>query len=199
MIGRLLKLAVVGLLLSSAASGGWLIGGGPLQGHAKEPATVDAATAQELGFTEPQVDEIDVQETVAVQGVEKQLDISAYVMVTGTQSGAAQVAVMSLPGWTFAGVPMNPLAYVPLKQAVKHVLPNLPVETPEVSWTGESTVELGEKKATAGEYAVEGESMRIVIARASMEKDLVFAIGIYSTDGDGARDRIESLFDELSH
>ncbi|MEF8857360.1 MAG: DUF6517 family protein [Halolamina sp.] len=199
MIGKLLQLAVVGLLLSAAAGGGWLVGGGPLRGHADEPATVDAQTAQELGFTEPEVEEIQLQETIEVQGVEKRLNVSAYMMATGTETGAVQVAVMSLPGWTVAGVTMNPLAYVPLKQAVKHVLPNLPAETPEVAWEGESTVELGEKEVTAGEYAVEGESARIVVARASMEGDLVFAVGIYSTESQDARDRIEGLFSNLSH
>lgn len=199
MIGKLFKLAVVGLLLTAAAGGGWLVGGGPLRGHAEEPATVDGETAQELGFAEPEVEEIQVQETVEAQGVQKRLNVSAYMMVTGTEDGNAQVAVMSLPGWTVGGVTMNPLAYVPLKQAVKHVLPNLPGEPPDVAWEGESTVELGEKEVTAGEYTVEGEPVRIVVARASMEDDLVFAVGIYSTESGDARDRIETLFGNLSH
>jgi len=199
MIGKLLKLAVVGLLLTSAAGGGWLVAGGPLRGHAAAPATVDDATAQELGFAEPQVDEVEVDETVAVSGIEKRLNVSGYVTATRTQEGSATVAVLSLPGWTFAGVSTNPLAYVPLKQAVEYVLPNLPIETPEVSWQGASTVELGAKEATAGEYAVEGGSMRIVVARAQMGGDLVFAVGIYDAESPDARERIESLFAELSH
>lgn len=199
MIGKLFKLAVLGLVLSAAGGGGWVVGGGPLEGHAAEPATVDAETAQELGFTAPEVEEIQLQETIAAQGVEKRLNVSAYVMATGTDDGNAQVAVMSLPGWPVAGVTMNPLAYVPLKQAVKHVLPHLPAETSAVAWEGESTVQLGEKTVTAGEYAVEDESVRIVVARTAMEGDLVFAVGIYSTESQNARDRIEDLFGRLSH
>lgn len=199
MIGKLLKLAVVGLLVSAAVGGGWLTVGGPLRGHAAAPATVDADTARELGFAEPQVETVEVEETVAFNGVEKRLDVSAYVTATGTQGGNASVTVLTLPGWTFAGVSTNPLAFVPLKQAVKYVLPNLPVDAPEVAWEGESTVELGSKEVTAGEYAVEGESMRIVVARAQMDGDLVFAVGIYAEGSPDARERIEALFAELSH
>lgn len=199
MLTRALQIAVVGMLLFGAAGGGWLVGGGPLRGHAEAPATVDAETAQELGFGEPEVEEIQVQETIQAQGIEKRLNVSAYVMATGTKNGNAQVAVMSLPGWTIAGVTTNPLAYVPLKQAVKHILPNLPADTPDVAWEGQSTVELGEKEVTAGEYTVEGEPIRIIVARASMENDLVFAVGIYSPESEDARDRIERLFGNLSH
>lgn len=199
MIGKLLKLAVVGLLLGAAVGGGWLVGGGPLGGHAAAPATVDADTAEDLGFAEPQVQEIEVRETIAVGGIEKRLNVTAYMMATGTPDGNASVAVLSLPGWTVGGVTMNPLAYVPLEQAVKHVLPNLPGEMPAVAWEGESTVQLGEKEVTAGEYAVEGQPVRLVVARASMDEDLVFAVGIYSGESPDARERIETLFGELSH
>lgn len=199
MLGRAIQIAVIGLLVSAAVGGGWLVGGGPLRGHAAAPATVDADTARGLGFAEPQVEQIEVQETVAFNGIEKRLNVSAYVTATETRDGNATVAVLSMPGWTVAGVSANPLAFVPLKQAVQYVLPNLPAETPEVAWEGESTVELGSKDVTAGEYAVEDESMRIVVARTQMEGDLVFAVGIYSGEGPDARERIEALFAELSH
>ncbi|MFB6220511.1 MAG: DUF6517 family protein [Halolamina sp.] len=199
MIGKFVKLAAVVMLLSSAVSGGWVVAGGPLEGHASAPATVDNATAEDLGFVEPQVQQIAIQDTIAVAGVEKRLNITAYVMATGTEDGEARVLAMTLPGWTIAGVATNPLAYVPLKQAVKHVLPRLPFEVPEVAYEGKSSVELGDKEVTAGEYTVESQAMRIVVARATVDEDVVFAVGVYPEENSSARDRIEALFGNVTH
>lgn len=199
MIGDLVKVVAAVMLLSSAAVGGWVVAGGPLEGHAAAPATVDNDTARDLGFVEPRVEPIQIQDTIAAGGVEKRLNVSAYVMATGTEDGEVRALVMTLPGWNVAGVTTNPLAYVPLKQAVNHVLPRLPFEVPDVTWEGESRVELGDEEVTAGEYSVEGESMRLVVARASMEEDLVFAVGVYSGDSADSRERIESLFGNVTH
>ena len=198
MIGRLFNVAVVVMLLSTAGGGGWLVAGGPLQGHAEAPATIDAAAAAEHGFAEPNVEEIEIEETVAAGGVEKRVNVTGYIAATGTENGSAQVLLVTLPGWTVAGVTANPLAYLPLKQAVTHVLPQLPMETPEVTWEGESTVELGAESVTAGEYAVEGQEMRLVVARRTIQGDPVFAVGAYAADAPNARDRIEALFADVS-
>lgn len=199
MLGRVLQIAVLGMLLVGVVGGGWLVAGGPLQGHAEAPVTVDGETAAEHGFSEPSVETIQFDEEIAVQGIEKRVDVSAYVMSTTGIEGEAAVFTVSLPGWTAAGLPLNPLAYVPLKQATTYVLPNLPMETPEVTWEGETTVELGGEEVTAGEYSVEGNGPDIVVARQTMSGDTVFAVGL-SPDGSGSSDeRISALFGDLSH
>lgn len=199
MIGNFLKVGLVVMLLSSAAGGAWVVGGGPIEGHATAPATVDNETAEQLGFVAPMVEPVEIQETVAAGGVEKRLNVTGYVMLTGTRDGEVRVLAMTLPGWNVAGVSLNPLTYLPLKQAVTHVLPRLPFEMPEVTWEGESTVELGDAEVTAGEYSVEGQSMRLVVARRTMDDDLVFAVGMYAEDGSDARDRIEAMFANVTH
>jgi len=199
MLGDVLKLAVVAMLLIPASTGGWVVAGGPLTGHASTPATVDVDAARELGFVEPQVEPVQIQDTVAVAGVEKRLNVSGYIMVTETEDGTVQVLAMTLPGWTVAGVPLNPLAHVPLKQAVDQVLPRLPVETPEVSHEGQSVITFGPKETTAGEYAVAGQDTQLVITRATMNGDLVFAIGMYPSADAESRDRIEALFGNVTH
>jgi len=150
MIGGLFTVAAIVMLVSTAGGGGWLVAGGPLQGHAEAPATVNPDTAAEHGFAEPTVEEVEIQETITAGGVEKRVNVTGYVAATGTQDGAVQVLLLTLPGWDVAGVTANPLAYVPLKQAVRHVLPQLPMETPEVTWEGESSMELGGQTVTAG-------------------------------------------------
>lgn len=186
------------MLLSGAAGGAWLVGGGPLRGHAETAATVDADTAAVHGFAEPELEEIAVEETLAAGGVEKRVNVSGYITATGTGNGT-QVLIATVPGWDVAGMVLNPLAYLPLKQAVNQVLPRLPFESPHVAWEDESTVALGEQSVTAGEYAVEGEGMRLVVARTTIEGDLVFAVAAYSSDSPDARERIEELFAVVSH
>lgn len=199
MLGDVLKVTVAVMVLIPAAMGGWVVAGGPLAGHASTPATVDTDAAAELGFVEPQVEPVQIQETIAIGGVEKRLNISGYMMLTGTEDGTARVLAMTLPGWSVAGVALNPLAHVPLKQAVNQVLPRLPMDTPEVSHEGQSDLKFGPKDTTAGEYAVEGQDMRLVITRATMNGDLVFAIGMYPAEDEAARDRIEALFGNVTH
>lgn len=199
MLGKVIKLGLVAMLLSSAAGGGWLLAGGPLEGHAAAPATVDNETARELGFVEPRVQPVEIRDTIAAAGVEKRVNVSGYVMATGTEDGEIRVLAMTLPGWNVAGVTTNPLLYLPLKQAVTHVLPRVPFELPEVTWEGESTVELGDKAVSAGEYSVEGQPMRIVVARRAMSEDVVFAIGVYADGGAASRERIEALFGNVTH
>lgn len=199
MIGNFLKVGLVVMLLTSAVGGAWAVGGGPIEGHATTPATVDNETAEQLGFVPPVVEPVEIQETVAAGGVEKRLNVTGYMMLTGTRDGEVRVLAMTLPGWTIANVSLNPLTYLPLKQAVTHVLPRLPFEVPEVTWEGESTVELGDAEVTAGEYSVEGQSMRLVVARRTMGEDLVFAVGMYADDGSDARDRIEAMFANVTH
>jgi len=198
MIGGLFTVAAIVMLVSTAGGGGWLVAGGPLQGHAEAPATVNPDTAAEHGFAEPTVEEVEIQETITAGGVEKRVNVTGYVAATGTQDGAVQVLLLTLPGWDVAGVTANPLAYVPLKQAVRHVLPQLPMETPEVTWEGESSMELGGQTVTAGEYAVEGQEMQLVVARRTIEGDPVFAVGAYDADQPDSRDRIEALFAEVT-
>lgn len=199
MLGRVIQIAVIGMLLVGAIGGGWLVGGGPLRGHAAAPLTVDAETAAEHGFTEPTVETVQFDEEIAVQGIEKRVNVSAYVMTTTGREGEAAVFTISLPGWTVAGFSLNPLAYAPLKQTATYILPNLPMETPEVTWEGETTVELGGEEVTAGEYSVEGGGPKIIIARQTMGDDTVFAIGASPPDSDSADEQIAALFAELSH
>jgi hypothetical protein len=199
MLGKLFQLLTVAMLLSTAAGGAWLVGGGPLRGHADAPVTVDAETATELGFAEPTVEPVQVNDTVATNGVGKRIDVSGYVTATGTQDGSATVMLLTLPGWEVAGLSLNPLTYLPLKQAVTYVLPNLPIETPEVRATGEAELELGNRTVTAGEYAAEDQGMRVVVARRTMDGDAVFAVAAYPTDDPDARDRIEELFAAVTH
>lgn len=199
MIGRLFNLAVVAMLLSGAAGGAWLVGGGPLRGHAEAPATVDAEAATELGFAEPTVEPVAVEETVTVRGVEKRINVSAYVVATRAEDGNATVMLLTLPAWEVAGVSLNPLVYLPLQQAVTYVLPNLPFDAPEVSAVGEAKLELGDATVTAGEYAAEAQGMRLLIARETIGGDAVFAVGAYAADDPDARPRIESLFANVTH
>ncbi|QKY19201.1 hypothetical protein B4589_001965 [Halolamina sp. CBA1230] len=199
MLRRLVKLGVVGVLLFAAVGGGWVVVGGPLQGTAAAPLTVDASTAADHGFAEPSVDTVQFQERLAVAGVGKEVDFAAYTMHTTNQETGAAVTTVSLPGWTLAGVSLNPVTYAPLKQAVNHVLPYLPVETPEVTWAGETTVELGGENVTAGEYAVAGEAPRLLVARETVGGDTVFAVGVYSGESPESRASVETLFTELDH
>lgn len=199
MLRELLSLMLVGGLLVAAGGGGWLVAGGPLRGHASAPVTVDAETAAELEFAEPTVEPVVVDETVAVAGVDKRLNLSGYVTATGTADGNASVLLLTLPGWSVAGLPLNPLAYLPLKQAVRYVLPHLPFQTPAVAWEGESNVELGGATVTAGEYAAEEQGMRLVVARRTMDGDTVFALGAYPAGDPDARERIEALFAAADH
>lgn len=199
MLGRLVTAAFVGMLLLGAGTGGWLVAGGPLQGEAQAPLTVDDATAAEHGFESPSVETVDVEERVAVAGVEKEIDVAAYVMNTANPEQEAAVFTVSLPGWTVGGVSLNPLTYAPLKQAVTHLLPYLPMETPEVEWAGESTVELAGEEVTAGEYAIEGDAPRLVVARTTVDGDTVFAVGAYAAENPEARASVESMFDDLTH
>ncbi|GAB7013139.1 DUF6517 family protein [Halolamina salina] len=199
MLRKLVGLAVVGTLLFAAVGGGWLVAGGPLQGEAAAPLTVDTATAAEHGFAEPRVETVQFQERLQVAGVEKAVDLSAYTMTTTNEETGAAVVTVSLPGWTVGGVSLNPVTYAPLKQAVNRVLPYLPMETPPVTWAGETTVDLGGENVTAGEYAVEGEAPRLVVARTTMGGDTVFAVGLYSTEAPESRDSVDALFAELDH
>lgn len=199
MLRKLLTLALVGTLLVAGVTGGWLVAGGPLQGTASAPVSVDAATAADHGFEEPTVEQVAFDERVAVAGVEKRIDVSAYVMTTTNGESGAAVTTISLPGWTVGGVPLNPLTYVPLKQAVTHVLPNLPMETPEVRFAEESTVTFGGENVTAGEYAVEGEGPRLVVARRMMGGDAVFGVGLYDPSTPESRAAVDALFAELTH
>jgi hypothetical protein len=199
MLRRLFSLAFVGVLLVAAVGGGWVVAGGPLKGEAAAPLTVEADTAAEHGFAEPSVETARFEDRVRVAGVSKEVDLSAHVMTTTHQESGAAVVTVSLPGWTVAGVSLNPISYAPLKQAVTHVLPYLPMETPEVTWAGETTVELDGQSVTAGEYTVEGEAPRIVVARETMGGDTVFAVGLYSADRPESRQSVESLFTELTH
>lgn len=93
---------------------------------------------------------------VAGGGVEKRIAVAAYVMTATTPDAGAAVTTISLPGLTVAGVSLNPLTYAPLKQAVTHILPNLPMDL-EVRYEAESTVAFGGENVTAGEYDVGGE------------------------------------------
>ena len=199
MLGKLFKLLTVAMLVSTAAGGAWLVGGGPLRGHADAPATVDADTATELGFAEPTLEPVDVEETIATNGIEKRINVSGYVAATGTADGNATVMLLTLPGWQVGGVSMNPLTHLPLQQAVTYVLPNLPVDTPAVTAVGESELELGDTAVTAGEYAAEDQEMRVVVARQTMGGDAVFAVGAYTAGNPDARDRIEALFANVTH
>lgn len=199
MIGRLFNLAVVALLLSSAAGGAWLVGGGPLRGHAEAPATVSADAATELGFAEPTREPVSVEETITVSGIEKRIDVSAYVVATSAQDGNATVMLLTLPAWEVAGVSLNPLVYLPLQQAVAYVLPNLPFDTPAVTAVGEATLELGDTTVTAGEYAAEEQEMRLLVARRTMDGDAVFAVAAYAASDSDARARVESLFATVTH
>jgi hypothetical protein len=199
MLRRLFTLAFVGVLLFAAAGGGWVVAGGPLQGEAAAPLTVDADTAAEHGFAEPSVETSQFEDRLRVAGVSKEVDLSAHVMTTTNEETGAAVVTVSLPGWTVAGVSLNPISYAPLKQAVTHVLPYLPMETPEVTWSGETTVDLGGESVTAGEYAVEGEAPRVVVARETMGGDTVFAVGLYSAENSEGRQSVEALFAELTH
>jgi hypothetical protein len=199
MLRRLVGLAVVGMLLFATVGGGWIVAGGPLQGSAAAPLTVDATTAAEHGFAEPRVETAQFQERLQTAGVEKAVDLSAYTMTTTNEETGAAVVTVSLPGWTVAGVSLNPVTYAPLKQAVNRVLPSLPMETPAVTWAGETTVELGGENVTAGEYTVEGEAPRLVVARRTMGGDTVFAVGLYSTEAPESRAAVDALFAELAH
>lgn len=199
MLRRLFSLAFVGVVLIAAVGGGWVVAGGPLHGDAAAPLTVDADTAAEHGFAEPSVETTQFEERLRVAGVSKEVDITAQVMTTSNEETGAAVVTVSLPGWTVAGVSLNPVSYVPLKQAVTHVLPYLPMETPEVTWAGETTVELGGENVTAGEYTVEGEVPRVVVARETMGGDTVFAVGLYTTENPEGRQSVEALFAELTH
>lgn len=199
MLRQLFTLVLVGGLLVTAGGGGWLVAGGPLRGHAEAPVTVDADTATELGFADPTVEPVEVEETIATNGVEKRINVSGYVAATGTQDGNATVLVLTLPGWKVAGFSLNPLTYLPLKQAITYVLPNLPVETPELRAVGESELELGERTVTAGEYTAEEQGARVVVARRTMGGDAVFAVGAYDASDPDARERIEALFAAVTH
>lgn len=173
--------------------------GGPVQGAAQGPVTVDTATAAEHGFEDPRVETIQFREDVDVGGVEKAVDLTAYTMMTNNQETGAAVVTVSLPGWTVGGVSFNPLTYAPLKQAVTHVLPYLPMDIPEATWHGESTVELADEEVTAGEYSVEGDGSRLVVARETMDGDTVFAVGLFSEERPEGREAVESVFGELTH
>lgn len=199
MLRRLVTLGVVGLLLVAAVGGGWVVAGGPLQGAAAAPLTVDATTAAEHGFAEPSVDTVQFEERLRAAGVEKEVDLAAYTMQTTHEETGAAVMTVSLPGWTVAGVSLNPVTYAPLKQAVTRVLPYLPMETPEVTWTGETTVELAGENVTAGEYAVEGAAPRLVVARSTVGGDTVFAVGVYDAESPESRESVGALFAELDH
>ena len=199
MLGRVLQVVLAGTLLLAATSGGWLVAGGPVQGAAQAPVTVDNATAAEHGFEPPTVEQVQFNERLSVAGVEKEVNVSAYVTTIVNPETEAAVVTVSLPGWTVAGVSLNPLTYAPLKQAVTNVLPYLPMEVPEVAWQGESTVELGDEEVTAGEYAVEGEAPRLVVARTTMDGDTVFAVGLYSAENAEGRTAIDALLGELTH
>ena len=199
MLRKVFLLFVVGGVLVAGGAGGWVVAGGPLQGTASAPVTVDAATAAEHGFEEPTVEQIAFDERVAVGGVEKRIDVAAYVMTTSNPDVGAAVTTISLPGWTVGGVSLNPISYAPLKQAVTLVLPNLPMETPEVRYESESTVAFGGENVTAGEYAVEGEGPRLVVARRTMGGDAVFGVGIYDPSTPESRAAVDALFDDLTH
>ncbi|MBP1987299.1 DUF6517 family protein [Halolamina salifodinae] len=199
MLRELFTIALVGTVLVAGGAGGWLVAGGPLQGTASAPVTVDAGTAAEHGFEEPTAEQIAFDERVAVQGVEKRIDVAAYVMTATNPDAGAAVTTISLPGWTVGGVSLNPLTYVPLKQAVTHILPNLPMETPEVRYEDESTVAFAGENVTAGEYAVEGEGPRLVVARRTMGGDTVFGVGLYDPSAPESRDAVDALFADLSH
>lgn len=199
MLRGLVTTVLVGSLLVAAAGGGWLVAGGPLRGHADAPATVDADAATELGFAEPTLEPVQVEETIEINGFEKRINVSGYVTATGTADGNATVMLLTLPGWTVAGVSLNPLTHIPLQQAVTYVLPNLPFETPEVTAVGESELQLGDTTVTAGEYAAEEQGMRVVVARQTVDGDAVFAVGSYSAEDPDARERIERLFANVTH
>ena len=198
MIGKLFKFATIAMLLSTAAGGAWLVGGGPLRGHADAPATIGADAAADHGFADPTVEEIEVEETITAGPVEKRVNVTGYVAATATRNGSAQVLLLTLPGWDVAGVTANPLAYLPLKQAVTYVLPQLPFETPDVRWAGERSVELGDETVTAGEYTVEEQGMRLVVARRTMDGDPVFAVGVYASGETTSRERVTALFADVS-
>jgi len=199
MLWRLFRLGVVGVVLFAAVGGGWLVAGGPLQGSADAPLAVDAGSAAHHGFAEPTVEPVQFRERLRVAGVEKRVDLSAYVMTTTHEETGAAVVTVSLPAWRFGGVPLNPLTYAPLKQVVTYVLPYLPTETTEVTWAGETTVELAGQEVTAGEYAVEGDAPRLLVARETMGEDTVFAVGVYTADRPESRAAVESLFASLGH
>lgn len=199
MLWQLSKLAVLLMLLSSAAGGAWLVGGGPLRGHAEAPVTVDADTATELGFAEPTLEPVEVVETIRANGVQKRIDVSGYVVATGTPDGNATVMLLTLPGWTVGSVSLNPLTHLPLQQAVTYVLPHLPMGAPEVEAAGESKLHFGDATVTAGEYVAEDQGMRVVVARRTMDGDAVFAVGAYTAENSDARERIESLFANVTH
>lgn len=199
MLRRFVEVLVVGVLVLAVVGGGWFVAGGPVQGAAGAPVTVDNATAAEHGFEAPSVETVQFQERLGVAGVEKEVALAGYVMSTANPETEAAVVTVSLPGWTVGGVSLNPLTYAPLKQAVTHVLPYLPIETPEATWQGESTVDLAGEEVTAGEYAVEGDAPRLLVARGTMDGDTVFAVGLYSAERPENRDAIETLFGELTH
>lgn len=199
MLRRVLSVVLVVGVLFAAAGGGWLVAGGPMRGAAAAPVTVDADTAAEHEFGEPSVEPVQFQERLRVGGIEKQVDLSAYVMTTTHEETGAAVITVSLPGWNVGGVSLNPLTYAPLKQAVTYVLPYLPMDTPEVTWADETTVDLGGESVTAGEYEVEGDAPRLVVARETMDGDTVFAVGVYSAERPGSRDAIDELFAALTH
>lgn len=199
MIGRLFSVTVILMLVSTAGGAGWVVAGGPLAGHADAPATIDPSEADAQGFTDPTVEEVDIQETIAANGVEKRVNITAYVAATSHENGTAQLLLLTMPGWDVAGLTTNPLAYVPLKQAVEYVIPQLPMETPEVTLEGESTVDLGGERVKAGEYAVEGQEVNLVVARRTIDGDPVFAVGAYAADQPAAKASIEALFASVTH
>lgn len=199
MLGKLFKLFTVAMVVSTAAGGAWLVGGGPLSGHADAPATVDADAATQLGFAEPTLEPVEVEETIATNGIEKRINVSGYVAATGTADGNASVMLLTLPGWQVAGLSMNPLTHLPLQQAITYVLPNLPMDTPAVTAVGESELELGDTAVTAGEYVAEEQGVRVVVARQTMGGDAVFAVGAYTAGDTDARSQIESAFANVTH
>jgi len=199
MLGKLFKLGLLAMLLSSAAGGAWLVGGGPLRGHATAPATIDADAARDAGFADPTVEPVEVDETISANGVQKRIDLSGYVVATGTEDGNTTAVLLTLPGLEVAGVSLNPLTHLPLQQAVTYVLPNLPFDTPAVTAAGESELELGDATVTAGEYAAEEQGRHVVVARRTMDGDAVFAVGAYAPDDPDARGEIESLFANVTH
>lgn len=97
-----------------------------------------------------------------------------------------------------AGVSLNPVTYAPLKQTVTHVFPYLPMETPEVTWSGETTADFGNEEVTAGEYAVDSET-RLVVARTTVGVDTVFAVGVYPAENPDACASVDAVFGELTH
>lgn len=67
-----------------------------------------------------------------------------------------------------------------------------------VQGQAQAPLTVGEQEVTAGEYAVEGEAPRLVVARTTMGGDTVFAVGLYSAENPDSRDSVEALFGELA-